>query len=317
MLWIVPAQLPPYLYTMKATNKQYDKVQPSINLQSFYDFAKLNKEQQVTLLTKEGTLLDLDKGANCTTRLYLLKGFFVEETTCSQHNVITDIVPFKSGYRVITYLEVKEKPAADNSGITSYSIGLVKKIAAAICIIFLSITGTFAQNTAIGAGADYYSSGSGHGTFYSPQLMVSKGNGIFSAGPVIQKRSGIMNGFKMAYTRNLTGDKNAQRFDRPDVLQINAFGSFQYNNKLPLCYSVVKQEGMIHRENTIDLSKVQFSTVEATIGFGAQVNITRCISWKTYVGVSVYYHPDYVKGLDHQRTGNSVTFGTGITFLMF
>ena len=311
----MPAELPPYLYTMKATNQHSDKVQPSINLQSFYDFAKLNKEQQIILLTKEGTLLDLDKEANSSIRLYLLKGFFVEETTCS--NVITDIVPFKSGYRVITFLEIRELPAANKSRITSFSIGLIKKIAAAICMALFSTTGAFAQNTAVGAGADYYSSGNGHGTFYSPQLTLSKGNDAFSAGPVIQKRSGIMNGFKMAYTRNLTGDKNAQRFDRPDILQINAFGSFQYNNKLPLCYSGVKQEGRIYRENATDLNKVELSTMEAAIGFGAQVNISRCISWKTYVGVSAYYHPDYVKGLDHQQAGNSVTFGTGIAFLIF
>lgn len=84
-----------------------DSIQPQINLQSFYDFAKLDKSQQCELLDSEAVFLDLDSDKSTFTKLYFLNGFFIEEIVCRKNNAIIDIIPFKQGYKIESYLEVK------------------------------------------------------------------------------------------------------------------------------------------------------------------------------------------------------------------
>ena len=84
-----------------------DSIQPQINLQSFYDFAKLNKSQQCEVLDNEAVFLDLDSDKATFTKLYFLNVFFIEEIVCRKNNSIIDIIPFKQGYKIESYLEVK------------------------------------------------------------------------------------------------------------------------------------------------------------------------------------------------------------------
>jgi len=309
-MWILYAGLSPYLYTMETNNA----LQTSKNLQSFYDFAKLERTQQTALLAKNGKVIDLDHEATTITKLYVLGGFFVEETTCKKHNIVTDIIPFKSGYKIKEYVEVKSIPV-QNKALISYRIGFVKKLAM-VLVILLSSKSLFSQTTKEPAhfnfGVEAFSSADGHGTFYSPHLNVTKGNNTIGIGTMIQKRTGIMNGLKLSYSRNLTGVR-----DEADLLQINAFGSLQYNNKLPLSYALVNHEGRIYREQQTDFNSIKMATAEVTAGFGLQVNITRTISWNSYAGLATYYHLNYAKGIDHARMATGLMIGTGINFLIF
>lgn len=79
-------------------------LQLTLNLQSFYDFAKLNREQKEMLLKEEGILLDLESDTKTFTRLYYLDSFFVEEVVNRNSNEIIDIIPYKQGYKLSSFI---------------------------------------------------------------------------------------------------------------------------------------------------------------------------------------------------------------------
>jgi hypothetical protein len=84
-----------------------DSIQPALNLKSFYDFVRLNQSQQINLLKEKGLFLDLDSEKTTLTKLYFINGFFVEEVINRKKNSVIDIIPYKQGYRIENYLEVK------------------------------------------------------------------------------------------------------------------------------------------------------------------------------------------------------------------
>jgi len=84
-----------------------------LNLQSFYDFVKLSKTQKEELLITEGVFLDLDNEKDLVTRLFFLKGFFVEEIFCRSLNEVMDIIPYKQGYRIESYLKTETCSLSD------------------------------------------------------------------------------------------------------------------------------------------------------------------------------------------------------------
>lgn len=75
-----------------------------IDIRSFYKFIRLNKEEQGRLLTERGMFLDLDDEEETMTRLYFLDGFFVEEVFCKNTNQVIEMIPFKRGYRLESFL---------------------------------------------------------------------------------------------------------------------------------------------------------------------------------------------------------------------
>ncbi len=83
----------------------------TLNLQSFYDFVRLNMHQQSRLLLAEGIILDQDNDYDTLTRLYFLDGFFVEEIVCKSTNELTDIIPYKQGYKLKSFMGIKRYPA--------------------------------------------------------------------------------------------------------------------------------------------------------------------------------------------------------------
>lgn len=85
-----------------------DSIQPLLNLQSFYDFVKLSTSQQSALLKEKGLFLDLDSEKSTLTKLYFMNGFFVEEITHRRLNSVVEIIPYRQGYRIENYLEVKK-----------------------------------------------------------------------------------------------------------------------------------------------------------------------------------------------------------------
>ena len=80
---------------------------PFLNLKYFYEFIKMNRNEQGLLLKEQGVLLDFDSEKEITTRLYFLQGFFVEEIFCREQNEIIDVIPYKQGYRIERFLKAQ------------------------------------------------------------------------------------------------------------------------------------------------------------------------------------------------------------------
>jgi hypothetical protein len=202
------------------------------------------------------------------------------------------------------------------------------KTAGLIFILALSAASMVSQNkytslSKYGGGVETYQSCNGHGMFYSPFLSIYKRNSAYSFGPTIHKRSGIMNGFKVAYSCNLTGSKNRHMKDEyfynykyPDLFQLNFYSSLQYTGKLPLSYSAVKKEERINHEPQPDWSLLRIATAEASTGLSFQVNLTNNFCWKTYAGVSLYYHVNYLETMVHPKTGPAINLGTSVSFVI-
>jgi hypothetical protein len=124
-----------------------------------------------------------------------------------------------------------------------------------------------------------------------------------------------LRGVKVGYSRILTIDsRTPQRSAEKDLLQLNFFTSLQYTNKLQLSYSTVNNETLIFGDSRQDLEKIRLTTGEMTIGFELYVNITNNISWKNYIGGSVYYHFNYLTILEHQKSAPTLNLGTGLCF---
>jgi hypothetical protein len=205
---------------------------------------------------------------------------------------------------------------------STYSFALV------ILMLFLNSIKFSAQNkytgiTKYGGGLETYISCNGHGAFYSPYLSVYKGNSAFNFGPTIQKRSGIMNGFKVLLSHNLTGSKNRHIKDEyfynyhyPKFFQLNFYFSAQYNGNLPLSYATVKKEEVVQREPQQNWNKLKLSTVEVSSGLAFQVNITNNFSWRTNIGLSLYHHLNYMEGMKLEETAPAVNLGTSLSFIL-
>lgn len=82
-------------------------LQPT-NLQSFFSFARMNNTEKKSMLNSSGLLLDVDLEKEQSVKLYFLDGFFVEETISHPENKVLDIIPYKHGYRLQTFAEIKQ-----------------------------------------------------------------------------------------------------------------------------------------------------------------------------------------------------------------
>jgi hypothetical protein len=92
-------------------------VLPPLKLHTFYSFVKMKDVQKDTVLRSKGILLDKDTENGKTINLYFLDGFFVEEIISG--NEKREIIPFKQGYRIESYLQVKEVIVPRRSVLTS------------------------------------------------------------------------------------------------------------------------------------------------------------------------------------------------------
>lgn len=75
------------------------------NLKSFHDFNKLSITEKKELLSAEGIFLDLESEDDLVTRLYFLNGFFVEEVFSRSKNEIVELIPYKKGFKIESYLK--------------------------------------------------------------------------------------------------------------------------------------------------------------------------------------------------------------------
>ena len=67
-------------------------------------FLHLNTNEKVSLLHQKGLLLDSDVEKESRVNLFYINGFFVEEILNRITSEIEDLIPYKSGYKLETYL---------------------------------------------------------------------------------------------------------------------------------------------------------------------------------------------------------------------
>ncbi|MCW3075942.1 MAG: hypothetical protein JWO32_551 [Bacteroidetes bacterium] len=78
---------------------------PAIKRQNaLYNFIKLNKSDQLNVLRDKGVRLDRDIENDKIISLYFINGFFVEETLSLADGMVVEILPFKQGYKISSYI---------------------------------------------------------------------------------------------------------------------------------------------------------------------------------------------------------------------
>ncbi|MGZ3901452.1 MAG: hypothetical protein ACXVC7_03745 [Bacteroidia bacterium] len=82
-------------------------VTPELNLASFYDFAKMSLETKSSALLERATWLDEDYEEGRIINLYFMDGYFVEETFSTNTKKVIDIIPYKRGYKIERFLQLK------------------------------------------------------------------------------------------------------------------------------------------------------------------------------------------------------------------
>lgn len=228
---------------------------------------------------------------------------------------------------MITSITRSKDSSSEMNRFTGLTSAKIKMINILFIIVFhaglINAQNKYTGMARFGGGIDLAASCNGHGAFYAPHLSIYKHNYALSFGPLIHKRSGIVNSVKVTFSRNLTGAKNRHMKDEyfynyhyPDLLQLNFYSTLQYNGKLPLSYANVKEEELVNREPQPDFNRLRMATAEVSSGIAFQVNFTNAISWKSYIGLACYYHLNYLKGLDHERTGAVISAGTSISFII-
>jgi len=203
---------------------------------------------------------------------------------------------------------------ADNTWLTRITIG--------IFIVILNICVLTAQNISklspkFGMGVEMLASGNGHGIFTAPYVSISKGANMVSVAPMLQKCSSDLNGLKVTYSRNLSNevileDEEEYISNLPDLFQLNFFAYVQHVNNASLCQSLVKREQSIKRSEMVDLSKITYNTSELGSGIEFRVNFTKNISWRNFIGASLYYHHNYDVWLDHAKIAPGLKLATAI-----
>ena len=84
-----------------------DYVTPELNFDSFNKFVKMNTVERSQILAERATWLDEDYEEEKIINLYFMDGFFVEETYSSKEKEITDIIPYKRGYKIERFLQLR------------------------------------------------------------------------------------------------------------------------------------------------------------------------------------------------------------------
>lgn len=181
--------------------------------------------------------------------------------------------------------------------------------------------------TYLGGGIENYSSGNWHGGVVLPYLNLTKGRTSFNAGPIIEHRAKEINGGKISFSYNLSGNGKAKsnidddEEDAPQdyvqgpsrpLLQLNFFCFGQYFHNALISKSACEVESRAANENLTNWNNVRLSTAEGGVGFELYVRFTQRVSWKNFIAGSVYYHTNYIQGMYHEKYSPVLFLGTGI-----
>jgi len=209
----------------------------------------------------------------------------------------------------------------------------LKRVIVVILLMIIKIHQLSAQKyerkvpVKVGGGLELFTSGNWHGTLYSPSLSLNKGRNMFYGGALIQKRSSQVVGGRFGYSFNLSDPKGSLDYDEGNqeedyqqepvqecksLLHLNFFSYVQYINNGGLSYVAARTEQLTHRDGTTNWNSVKLNTAEVCLGFELNVRFSERITWKNFIGGSVYYHINYVQGMYHERVAPTLVIGTGI-----
>lgn len=176
----------------------------------------------------------------------------------------------------------------------------------------------------IGAGVGTHVSGNAHGVFYDVYGSLYNGKSLVSLGACIQKRSNSICGTRLSYSYIVYGGDNfldkRYKFSNDEKLQLYFFGYLQYLNNTPLSFGSIKREELLSQgseHNNVDFNKLKLSTVEAGLGFGLNKKLNQQFVLGSYLGLSTYYHSNYVNGMYGDKIAPVLILGTTLGFNFF
>jgi hypothetical protein len=150
------------------------------------------------------------------------------------------------------------------------------------------------------------------------------GKSLLSLGACIQKRSNSLCGARLSYSYMVMGEddflNNGSSFKESEKLQLYFFTYLQYIDKTPLSFGSLKREQLLSQRseyNNVDFNKVKLSTVEAGIGFGLNIKLSQQLVLGSYIGLSTYYHSNYMVGMYADKMAPVLTLGTSLGFNFF
>jgi hypothetical protein len=193
--------------------------------------------------------------------------------------------------------------------------------------VFFSLTCLNAQDKPkkpvyIGAGAGVHVSGSGYGQFYSLYASFSKGKHNITLGPCLQKRSGSVKAGRLTYSFILAAQDDEGTFvetkdyKSSDILQLGIFSYAQFADQLPLSFRRVKIEDQADT-SSFDWNSVKMSTIEGGTGVELFIRLGKRLRWRSFFGVSVYYHTSYPDKIYQERSALLLVAGTSLNFTSF
>jgi hypothetical protein len=84
-----------------------ESISKTLDLQSFYNFNRLDIAEQSQLLRQNGIFVDKYAERGDHINLYFINGFFAEETL-SPKGELKDVTAFRQGFRIQNYFETTE-----------------------------------------------------------------------------------------------------------------------------------------------------------------------------------------------------------------
>lgn len=194
--------------------------------------------------------------------------------------------------------------------------------------MFLNISNLISQKNGklpyrFGGGIGTHVSGNAHGGIYDVYGSLYDGKSLFSVGPCIQKRSNTICGARMSFSYLVTGMDDFlpdNKFAEREKLQLYFFSYLQYIYKAPLSFNSVKREEILSQRNDrreIDFNKYKLSTVEAGLGFGLNIKLNKQLVLGNYIGLSMYYHANYVNGMYADQIAPTLILGTSLGLNFF
>lgn len=170
----------------------------------------------------------------------------------------------------------------------------------------------------VGFNAEVFMNGDAHGTFYSAGVSLKQGRMAMAIGPCLQNRSQEINSGKISFSYLLSGiqegysDETGDPENDPDeVGELRMLFSLQYIHKAPLSYCASRIEALSDPENAGNYAEARLSTVTATLGPELGFYLKK-IRVRTYAGVSLFHHCNYLKGMFLPRTGPALVLGIGL-----
>jgi hypothetical protein len=138
----------------------------------------------------------------------------------------------------------------------------------------------------------------------------------------LQKRSGAIRAGRLTYSYILAAQDDEGTFvetkdyKSSDILQLGIFSYAQFTDQLPLSFRRVKIEDQADT-TSFDWNTVKMSTLEGGTGVELFIRLGKRLRWRSFFGVSVYYHTSYPDRIYQERSALLLVAGTSLNFTSF